>query len=136
MGEVVVGRQPTPTNLTLSVVNVRHLSPQETADIPKENAELLTSSISVIADPTQPNSCPLFPDSVAGFGAPVTLRLTVEADGRVSRAEVQQPAPTNYAYTDLVQCLAQTGLQFRPALDSGIERPSDNTLVEVTVVGD
>lgn len=136
LGEVEIGRQPTPTTLTLSVVSVRHLSPQETADIPEENAELLTSSMSVIADPTQPNYCPLFPDSLAGFGAPVTLRLTVEADGRVSRAEVQQPAPSNYAYSDLVQCLVQTGLRFRPALDSGIERPSDNTLVEVTVVGE
>ncbi|WP_205369577.1 hypothetical protein [Thermoleptolyngbya sp. PKUAC-SCTB121] len=136
LGEVVIGRQPTPTSLTLSVAAVRYLSPQDTADIPEDNAELLTSRISVLADPTQPNSCPLFPDSVVGFGAPVTLRLAVEADGRVSRAEVQQPAPTNYAYTELVQCLAQTGLQFRPALDSGIARPSDNTLVEVTVVGE
>jgi hypothetical protein len=136
LGEVVIGRQPTPTNLTLSVVNVRHLSPQETADIPEENAELLTSSISVVADPTQPNSCPLFPDSVGGFGAPVTLRLSVEADGRVSNAEPQPPLPSNYVYTELVRCLAQQGLQFRPALDSGVERPSDNTLVEVTVVGE
>lgn len=139
LGEVVIGRQPTPTNLTLSVVNVRYLSLQETVgaiDTPEENAELLTNSISVVADPTQPGSCPVFPDSVPDFGAPITLRLTVEADGRVSRAEPQQPAPVNYAYTDLVQCLAQNGLQFRPARDSGIERPSDNAIVEVTVVGE
>ena len=136
LGEVVIGRQPTPTNLTLSVVNVRYLSPQETADIPKDNAELLTSSIIVVADPTQPNSCPLFPESAGGFGAPVTLRLTIEADGRVSNAEPQSPVPGNSVYIDLVQCLAQTGLQFRPAQDSGIPRPSDNTLVEVTVVGE
>ncbi|HEY9878078.1 MAG TPA: energy transducer TonB [Leptolyngbyaceae cyanobacterium] len=62
--------------------------------------------------------------------ATVQMRLTVEADGRISQAAVVQSSgdPTADA---LAICLVQQGLHLTPATTEGVGRPTDAVLLEV-----
>jgi len=134
LSEISINSQPSPTSLNVSVVSISQLPPNETADTPDQSAVLLNNSFTVIADPTQPGACELTPESVNFFGATVAMQVTVELDGRVSKTQIRQSSGST-EYDNLASCLVEQNLRFTPASTDGIETPSDNLVVSITVVG-
>ncbi len=134
LSEVSVNGQGLPTSLTVSVVSTNQLPPSETADIPDQSAILLANSFTVVADPTQPGACQITPESVNFFGATVAMRVTVEPTRRVSETQIQQGSDSA-EYNELASCLVKQNLEFTPASTAGVEVPSSNLVVSITVVG-
>jgi len=134
LSEISINSQPSPTSLNVSVVSISQLPPNETADIPDQIAVLLANSFTVIADPTQPGDCELTPERVNFFGATVAMQVTVELDGRVSETQIRQSSGST-EYDNLASCLVEQNLRFTPASTDGIETPSDNLVVSITVDG-
>ena len=125
----------TPTSLTGTVVGVRSLPLDETADIPEQSAAPVTNSFLGSVDPTQPGACELTPNSVIFFGETVetvAMQVTVELDGRVSKTQIRQSSVST-EYDNLASCLVEQNLRFTPASTDGIETPSDNLVVSITV---
>ncbi|MEO1349160.1 MAG: energy transducer TonB [Cyanobacteria bacterium J06635_15] len=66
-------------------------------------------------------------------GLTVELRLTVEANGQVSRVSVYEPS-SNPAFDEFARCLAdQQNLQFSPAQDGGQPVPTTLMLLKVSL---
>jgi len=135
LSEISINSQPSPTSLNVSVVSISQLPPNETADIPEQSAVLLTTNFTVTVDPTQPGYCESTPESRSFFGAAtVAMQVTVELDGRVSETQIRQSSGST-EYDNLASCLVEQNLRFTPASTDGIETPSDNLVVSITVDG-
>jgi len=132
LSEISINSQPSPTSLNVSVVSISQLPPNETADTPDQSAVLLTNSFTVTVDPTQLGACELTPERVNFFGETVAMQVTVELDGRVSKTRIRQSSGST-EYDNLASCLVEQNLRFTPASTDGIETPSDNLVVSITV---
>ncbi|HEY9735831.1 MAG TPA: hypothetical protein V6D06_06095 [Trichocoleus sp.] len=68
--------------------------------------------------------------ALSGITASLQMRITVEANGRISQATVVQSSG-NGEVDALASCLVQQGLQLVPATTAGVERPTDAVILDV-----
>jgi TonB family protein len=68
----------------------------------------------------------------AFWGTSVNVNVTVEADGRVSEAQIGAGSGNN-AYDQLAVCLVENWLEFNPALREGAPWASDNQQVTIII---
>jgi TonB family protein len=68
----------------------------------------------------------------AFLGTSVNVNVTVEADGRVSEAQIGAGSGNN-AYDQLAVCLVENWLEFNPALREGAPWASDNQQVTIII---
>ena len=123
----------TAVQVSANLTDVASLPPEELQDIPEVNAQPLEQGRTFTADPMDPQSCVVPPDSVAAFGEPISLRVVIDNDGRVVDA-IPQPPSWNQGYTELARCAIQNW-QFSPATRDSIPIYSDNLIVTVILQG-
>lgn len=129
--EIAINSEPVPTSLRAQVVEVTLVPLSENpTDIPEQAAQPAPFH-EFIADPTNPASCLIPPESVGYFGQPVSLRVQVDTEGRVVATYPREPSP-HPAYMELAQCLVRSW-PFTPASTEGVTVYSDNVIVTLVI---
>lgn len=131
--EAPVAAEATPAGFRASIVNVS--SPADVPDAPAYPAQPKASSQEFLADATT-SACLLTPESVGYLGQSVSLRITVDDQGRVL-GEATQIGQTSGSpdYDQLAQC-AISSWEFSPAFnrtDSGDSPVFSNLDVTLTI---
>jgi len=128
--EFGIGQDVQPVQLRVDILSSESIPMESTVDAPQIPAQLVEASKTITADPTNPNSCVVPPDSVASFGAIASLLLVVNDGGQVVDA-FNQGTGANPAYVELAQCLVRN-FTYQPATSEGIPR-ADNQVVSLTI---
>ncbi|MBW4654163.1 MAG: TonB family protein [Kaiparowitsia implicata GSE-PSE-MK54-09C] len=130
--DVAIGGEAMPTSLVATIVSTRSVPESENPrDIPEIPAQVLDTSRTFLADPTQSGNCLIQPESLPWFGVEVDIQVTIDASGRVIGTTVRNSSG-NADYADLAACLVQRW-EFSPATTEGMAIASDYLIVSVVV---
>lgn len=127
--EIGVGNEPQPVQLQAQIIELT--TAENIQDIPGNNAEPLTDLRTLTADPTDPTSCIVPPNSIASFGQVVSFRLWIDSNGQVQEVFAADGSD-NPDYLELARCIVQ-GWQFAPAMTDGMPHDSDNLVLSIAI---